>query len=341
MTQNIIPVSGIKKTNFVGLIYGKPGVGKTTLLASIPKAVFVGTERNDFVNCLRHPSGPAKNYAEFLSHFSWASKLSNDVCDTIVVDTISEVEMLMIATFLKGGNLNTAMGGYGAGREELKKMYSQFFRDYVSQARETKNVIFIARLIKADETDEETGNTYTRTYPQIEKNKSYEMFAGEMDFIFSLKPVAPDKTGSLRTEGVNIYTRPSAGSEAKNRFNLPSYYFWARDNKGGENSVFPQIVGDINNFFGVEKTPKKKPAPVKKETIKKVVKQTEPEPSPEPEEPQIEEEALPLHKLCYELNKKVCMKFPRTRRYDLKQFEGLGEEKLKNFKNYYESRLKQ
>lgn len=274
-------LSNHKKLGWCGIIYGKPGVGKSSLLSTNPKAVFVGTEHNSLLNCQTHPENPAKTYTEFLNHFKWADSLPSDVCDTIVVDTISEVEILMMRDFLKADqNLNTALGGYGAGREHLKKMYSDFFKDHLNPAKlNGKNVVFISRLLKLEETDEETGSTYTRTYPQIEKNKSYEMFAGEMDFIFSIKPISPTKTGELRTSGYNIHTYPSAGSDAKNRFNLSPLYFvpYTQDRKKISNlqrTTWNNIVNDINSYYlqlsptpiekAIEEKKEKKPKPVVK-----------------------------------------------------------------------------
>lgn len=255
--SKVLPVSKFKRKPYVGCIYGRPGVGKTTLLIHSPKPVFIGTEANNNIDGVAgHPEGACQTFDQFLSHFNWATELPDDVCKTIVVDTISEVEALIIQSFTKANeNLNTAMKGYGAGREELAKRYFNFFKNFVAKATSKgKNVIFIARVIKQEETDEETGSTYTRTYPKVEKNKSYEFFAGEMDFIFSIKAVAPESTGNQKTEGRMIYTRPSAGSDAKNRYNLKPFYFIPVPS--GVNQVFAfqkkawdDIESSINKFY--------------------------------------------------------------------------------------------
>ena len=251
--SSILPISTLKQKAIVGTVYGRPGVGKTSLLSGLNNSVVIGTERNSNIDCLGHPDGVCKTYSQFLKQFEWAYNLPNDVCKNIIIDTVSEVETLMAKSFFKKStdNLNTCLGGYGTGREELYKTYFNFFKEHVNKAiANEKNVIFIARVDRREELDEETGSSFTRTYPKIEKNKCYEFFAGEMDFIFSIKAVAPSETGVRKTEGFCIYTRPSAGSDAKNRFNLkPMYFINYFENiegvKKAQKELINQIFSDI------------------------------------------------------------------------------------------------
>ena len=325
----ILPIKKIEKSNIVGCIYGRPGVGKTTLLSNIPKAVFIGTEANELIDCLKHPDGPSKSYKDFLEKLQWALDLPEDVCDTIVIDTISEVEILMINSFLVGKqNINTAMGGYGAGYQELKKLYYKLFYEHVKKAK--KDIIFIARQIKAEETDEETGNTYTKTYPMVEKNRVYEFFAGEMDFIFSIKQLSPKQTGKQDSFGAGIYTMPSVGGDAKNRFGLKDMYFWPRQKNVV--SVWPKIKADIDTFFKKrydekkEKPEKEKPKNAKPEKEKSEKK----DPKTDPNHPA--NEAFDLMHEC--LKKKI-----KVTSYPYQEFLKQKPERLEKFKEYYIDKL--
>ena len=364
MSNQILPTRGVTKRPFKGIVYGKPGVGKSSLLASNPKSVFVGTETNDNVNCLTHPDGISTSFQQFIDRFMWAAQLPAEQCDTIVVDTISEVEVLLINSFLmRGTNLNTTHKGFGAGREELKKRYFNFLTNQVNQAvnKYGKNVIFIARLYKENEMDEETGAEFIKSYPQIEKSKSYEMFAGEMDFIFSMKPLLPERTGELKTKGICIYTSPSAGSDAKNRFNLKPMYFipyteGLQKIHGNLKRTWLEITKDIDNFYTQFFPPKKTSSKTKKTASKpRLASQEEVKESMETaqpgtgkvEEPSFEDKAeeksveKSLAENVFDLMNECLKNNIKVTKWPLDTFKKASPERLEKFRIYYQEVLKQ
>ncbi len=225
-----------KKQNipFFGIIYGRPGVGKTSLLAK-SNSFFIGNEINkefDFKGF-----EPYKNYKQFLEQLE-ALRDMDIKEDTIVIDNMTDTESFMINDFVgESTNLSTGGGGYGAGYNECEKRINKILKSYVKylQYEKGKNVVFICHASEVTEMDNLTGIERRYYKPSLEK-KTIKCLENHADFVFHLhRPVLSKKNGSSPSPRV-LYTTFSSGCYAKKKsyIDLPDELIVDKDGKTWE-----------------------------------------------------------------------------------------------------------
>ena len=95
-------------------IYGRPGVGKSTLASTFPKPLFLTTEDPKVmgIDVLE-----IKNYQDAIETIKSLLKSENLEYKTIVVDSLSKLDAMVVnhvITSDKAKTLASACGGYGA-----------------------------------------------------------------------------------------------------------------------------------------------------------------------------------------------------------------------------------
>lgn len=119
------------------VLYGIPGIGKSTFASQAYNPVFVPTE--DGLSALKHiPQFPvAKTIQEFEENLDSLISEKHDF-KTVIIDTADWLETLICEDILKtqkGSNMATACGGYGAAWGVLKNRFRsilqkmEYFRD--------------------------------------------------------------------------------------------------------------------------------------------------------------------------------------------------------------------
>jgi hypothetical protein len=112
-------------------ICGDAGTGKTSLAATFPNPVFIRSE--DGVKSIPAANRPdafdlLKNPDDLWEQLIWLGKEKHDY-KTLVIDSVSRLEELFTAECLakdgKAKTLNTAMGGYGAGRQYVAAQHAR------------------------------------------------------------------------------------------------------------------------------------------------------------------------------------------------------------------------
>ena len=104
-------------------LYGKPGVGKSTLASQFPSPLFILTEEN---NILGHDATPImKTFEELWATIDELLKVEDLPYKTIIVDSISKLDQLVIRRVIetsppnkkgvKPKTIAQAYDGYGAG----------------------------------------------------------------------------------------------------------------------------------------------------------------------------------------------------------------------------------
>lgn len=217
-------ITGKEKRPWKALIYGVPGIGKTTLALSAPKPVVVNLE--DGAKRIDIPKTPLiTNWIDLLS---WLNKIytSTDY-ETVVIDTVSALEKILVDKTMaddKKERKSLADWGYGTGYEVLAANFSLFLQQ-INKARPEKNILFIGHE-KIERYEDPTKEGYDRYSLQAHKkiapilisNLDAVLFAENESFT---RKTEGDKHLGLSTGRKVLHTVERPACVAKNRFGLP------------------------------------------------------------------------------------------------------------------------
>lgn len=223
------------------LIYGEPGIGKTSLAAEFPGAALVRVE-DGIPAGVEIPAFPkAESFDEVMEALG-VLYTEDHPYTTVIIDSITEFEKLVFAeTCARGdenGNAkaNVEAFGFGKGYVFAKRVLEEFI-DAINTLRTERNmtVILIAHAAVQSFNDPES-ESYNRweialkasDKPNADLRGAIER---EMDAIFLIKtpinvePEKKDKPGSraiARPSRVRkIYTEGTPALTAKNRYGMP------------------------------------------------------------------------------------------------------------------------
>ncbi len=176
--MNITKAKDIKPENLSVVIYGAPGMGKTTLLGTLPgetliidvdkgTSVLAGAENVDVVRI-----------SENIAEIPGIIKELQAKCeyDNVCLDSVSELERAMLAYFGRTGN------NKGVPSLQDYQRADCYIIDWCRQLRSLAcNVIFTA-WEKYTEITAPTGEKYTRTSPLL-RDKNMENICGLCDLV--------------------------------------------------------------------------------------------------------------------------------------------------------------
>lgn len=225
-------IHGIKPQNWIAMLYGVPGVGKSTLASLAPQPIFVDVENGiQRLDCVRTPH--LRTLDEV--HEGIKSVANHPECKTIVIDSLSSVEELLQEKILtkyneENGKAFEAISQipYGVGTELLKAQWALFIKGLFKVKNVTgKNILCIAHE-SIEPVPNPLGESYERYSPAIHK-KSIGPVIGKMDAVFfaqfekvlKKKPGTDDKKVAIETGRRVIQTVEKPHCAAKNRFSLP------------------------------------------------------------------------------------------------------------------------
>lgn len=223
--------SGKKKKPFNVILFGVPGIGKSTWASEAPAPVFVGGEETGELDVARFPQ--SKTYQEFVdqvAHFS--NSCGTLPYQTLVVDTLDSIEALLHQKILaedpkQTGSMIAAHGGYGKAYEiaagELVKL-----RVHFNAIREQGiNLIFLAHSKKAQAVDAILGMQYD-TYELSLHQKAQSVFVEWVSAVFFANYIVHAQSGTntekifATGDGARVLlTEKRPGHLGKNRFSLP------------------------------------------------------------------------------------------------------------------------
>lgn len=230
---NFEEVNGVQYSSGVKVVvYGQEGVGKSTLAAAFPGAVFIDCEGSttrmnvrrlqkptswqmlcDEVEFVRQRHGDKGYQTLIIDTFDWAERLAlDDICATHKV------------TGIEGMN-------YGKGWEYEKEMIGRFLDNTERLIAEGVNVVFLCHAISRKTTAPEVMEEYdhwelklgskttNKIAPLLKEWSDMTLFLA-----FQTNIIATDDKGkkhkATSTKRV-MYTTKSAWWDAKNRFGLP------------------------------------------------------------------------------------------------------------------------
>lgn len=216
-------ISGVMSSPWFITIYGRPGIGKSTMASWAPNPIFIdlagGLNR---IDCKRTRKITTKGEFEAAVKFCYTSDFN-----TIVIDEVGALEEILVKNILERDNKGSlADYGYGKGYELLAQEWLKTLNalDYVRQ--NNKNILFVAHDI-VERFADPTSEDYDRYSINIHK-KALTAFVGKMDAVLFARreTIVKDKEskgGKKRAIGSErrlVYTEESPAYAAKNRFGL-------------------------------------------------------------------------------------------------------------------------
>lgn len=180
------------------LIYGPPGIGKTTLAAEFPDPVFLQIEEGTPGDLELDSFGKIESFGGVMEALG-ALYTEDHAFKTVVVDSVTELERLVFAeTCARGDEKGNAKAniedfGYGKGYVYAKRVWQDFL-DGVNALRKDRGVTVI---LIAHSTVERFDDPETVSYDRYEidlHKHSVGAIERDMDAIFLLKsPISVKK----------------------------------------------------------------------------------------------------------------------------------------------------
>lgn len=223
---------GKKKEPFNVILFGVPGIGKSSWAAQAPDPIFMGGEETFELDIARLPQ--PSTYVEFVNQIDHLISQAKDLpYKTIVVDTLDSIESLLHQKILsedpkQTGSMIAAHGGYGKAYEiaagQLLALRTKFklLRDQYGM-----NLIFLAHSKKAQAVDTILGLQYD-TYELNLHQKGQAVFVDWVSAVLFANYVVHQQQGTNTErafafgEGERVLlTEKRPGHLGKNRFSLP------------------------------------------------------------------------------------------------------------------------
>jgi len=201
------------------LIYGQSGIGKTVLSSTAPKPLFLDLEEGLLsvvdrgVSRIKVESG-----ANLADAYTWLKEKNNNTFQTVVLDSLSELQRVLISEFVKQLGLPTAdLRVWGLVLDKMWRIVKSF---------KQLPLHFIATSTVKSEKDEVTGIIVQR--PSFSGQFS-EQVALYFDEVFYMDLVEKEEGKSERV----LFTQPRS-------------HFFAKDRSG---KLDPIEIPDLNSIF--------------------------------------------------------------------------------------------
>ncbi|WP_052362268.1 ATP-binding protein [Geminisphaera colitermitum] len=221
MALNII--KGIQKKPIKAVIYGPPGVGKTTLGAGLPKPLFIDAEDGTAqLDVARVPVSTAAGLRSTIAEI----RKDRQGFETLVIDTGDWVETLITEETLAAQKVkNIEDVGYGKGWTYLREAWSRFLADLDAIATTGMHVVILAHSVTQKIALPGQPAAYDTFSLKLDPKNSERLkeWASMILFLNYDVQVQKGKDGRMRGVGGDervLFTSPSAAWIAKNRFGL-------------------------------------------------------------------------------------------------------------------------
>lgn len=215
------------------LLYGVPGIGKTTFGSKAPNPIFIdlegGSNEIDGITAL----DTSKSFTSVLDALRSLAKEDHDY-KTVVIDSIDWLEPLIWQQVCEEDGVESiekVMGGYGKGYTAALDLWAQFLQG-LNYLRLNKGMTIIliahARITRFENPETDAYDRY-----DVKLNKKASEYVQEWSdavlFANYMVSVAKEekafaKDGRKRAIGSNkavLYTNERPAAKAKNRYGLP------------------------------------------------------------------------------------------------------------------------
>jgi AAA domain len=217
-----------RKRPVMALLYGQPGIGKSTWSAGSPKPIFISTERGiDQLNAARLPQP-----RDFKALYDQVYALQTEEHDyeTVVLDTIDGAEQLIFQRVMTEGNVTTLesyAGGYGKCYVRAKELWLGLL-NMLSEMSERMNIILISHSMIKTIADPSLSAPYDVHQIRLQEKSAAIVYQAVDTVLFAQLDTTIQKDSPKARKGRGIvsgdrllWTEPGTGYIAKNRFGLP------------------------------------------------------------------------------------------------------------------------
>lgn len=210
---------GKQSTPYFVIIYGTPGVGKTTLAAQAPDPVFLDLEDGTALMDVARLSLTATD----LSLKDALNEIYSAGPETLIIDSLTSLERIHTQQFCKEKGWQSVESlDYGRSKNMWRQAFLEFLASIVQTFRaNSTNVILVAHSKTREVTDPVTQLSYDRLELQCDKNLHPEIIA-QADGVFLLKHKVLVKDEKAVGNGSRILlTRDKPQYVAKSRWDIP------------------------------------------------------------------------------------------------------------------------
>lgn len=242
------------------LVYGVPGVGKSTFATGANNPVFLGPERNgELNNVAKFPRN--KTHAELMGYLKEIEQGKHDKNNfrTLVLDSVDMHEKIIHADICAkepGKTMETACKGYGkAYKESLKMLFELRNGIELIMNKKEMDVIILGHSIKVDFNDPMVGTNYDRYEMCLHKGKKLDHNSVFIDWASSVlflnwKIYASQDGNNATSLGKReILTEYRPSHLAKNRYNLPYSIDMLDDKQAIMNGQKPQTFAMVQQYI--------------------------------------------------------------------------------------------
>jgi hypothetical protein len=209
-------------------LYGPAGIGKSTFGSTLPKPIFIQTERGlDQITVPRFPI--VRTLDEYKLQIQALLREDHDY-QSVVIDTIDGLDVLIQEEVCNEGKCESIEqygGGYGKGVSRMREIWLKIL-NRLTDMSERWHLLMISHAQIRAITDPVVGTPFDQWKMRV-TDKSQDVIKQSIDlllFVNLVRTVSKDSPRARKgrvivSEDRAMWTSPATGIEAKNRFSLP------------------------------------------------------------------------------------------------------------------------
>lgn len=218
-------VKGKRKCNFVGVLHGPHGHGKTHFGTTMPKPFFITCEESDDITADR--TERIESWNDFIDALNW---VKTQGYGSVIIDSIDGFEELLAKEIMHNDgarSIELACGGFGKGYKRMAETFHSLINTHLRPIAAMKNLLLICHTQKVKVDDMINGKSYFCHTLKLHKNaKGYGVSTVLSEwvpciFYLSQQVFVKNQDGDNFSESTGeriLYTTPKPYLEAKNRF---------------------------------------------------------------------------------------------------------------------------